>query len=436
MNLSKLSLWLMVTFTCVGLAGSTSAQRLYDAKRDEQAQAALKLVADLQSGSLFDKQLKNLALLGKRDIEANLMSSRNAMRSDINSFILWSDVNSHIAKVKQAVGLPDPAAAAEVNRKLEELTPKINAAAVALGDLEAEAECKTDSKKCPEQKPGTLALVFDRANELKDIQEAVASFKANADGGDTDLSEAVEEVKAVLGVLESLYQKYTERMKRYNELEGELLSLQIPLKKVALQALQVEAQHWKNILKIHAQRGVEEANIRRMIKDYEGSICRLEYDFGIDKPACEEGDRIRGREDNIEMTLRTLVTVARLSEQRLAAAEQLPVTAPRPDFASLKQNLLKTRLDLVDTMVVLHVATSLVAHGRTPKELADLRLAQEEHAYSIRRSGVMARAYQLTVSTGVRRLALYHKGGLKPSDIVRLIHAAATVAIPPVIAVN
>jgi hypothetical protein len=46
----------------------------------------------------------------------------------------------------------------------------------------------------------------------------------------------------------------------------------------------------------------------------------------------------------------------------------------------------------------------------------------------------MARAYQLTISGGVKRLALYHKGGIKPSQIALLIHTAATVAIPPVIA--
>lgn len=432
----KWTLRVLVTLTCFALVGSASAQRLYDAKRDEQAQAALKIVADLQSGTLFDKQLKNLSLLAKRDMETTLLSSRSSMRTDINSFITWSDVNSHVSKVKTDIGLPNPMKPDEVLARLTELQPRIDAAATALDELEAEAECKKDPQKCPEQKPGALALFFDRAEELKDIQEAVTSFRISADNGNNDVSAAVEEVKAVLGVLESLYKKYTERMHQYNKLEGELLDLQIPLKKVALQALQVEAQHWKNILRIYAQRGVEEANIRRMITEYEKSNCRLGYGYtGTDPAKPCEGPLTSGSppEDNIEMTLRSLLIVARRSEQRLVAAE---LSAIQPDLTPLKKRVLDTRSNLQDTMVLLHVATSLVARGRMPKELADLRLAQEEHAYSIRRSGVMARAYQLTVSTGVRRLALYHKGGLKPSAIARLIHTAATVAIPPVIAAN
>ena len=61
----------------------------------------------------------------------------------------------------------------------------------------------------------------------------------------------------------------------------------------------------------------------------------------------------------------------------------------------------------------------------------ELRLAQEEHRFSIRKSAITARAYEVTVSTGVQRLALYYKGGIKPELIAQIIHAAATVAIPP-----
>lgn len=72
----------------------------------------------------------------------------------------------------------------------------------------------------------------------------------------------------------------------------------------------------------------------------------------------------------------------------------------------------------------------MIARGETPRKLTELRTAQEIHAYSIRKSAVRARAYEQVVSTGTTRLALYHRGGLKPELIAELIHAASNVAIP------
>jgi hypothetical protein len=81
---------------------------------------------------------------------------------------------------------------------------------------------------------------------------------------------------------------------------------------------------------------------------------------------------------------------------------------------------------------VLTVA-ALIARGSTPSKLADVRMAQELHAYSIRKSAVRARAYELTVSTGAQRLALFHKGGIKPTEVAQLVFAVSNIAITPAI---
>jgi hypothetical protein len=86
-----------------------------------------------------------------------------------------------------------------------------------------------------------------------------------------------------------------------------------------------------------------------------------------------------------------------------------------------------------DVPQALFLLSALIARGSTPNRLADVRFAQELHAYSIRKSAVRARAYELTVSTGAQRLALFHKGGIKPTDIAELVFAASNVAISPAI---
>jgi hypothetical protein len=117
-----------------------SAQRLYDAKRDEQAQAALKIVTNLQSGTLFDKQLKNLALLAKRDVEASLAAGRARSRSDINSFTTWRDVNCVVGRVNESISQVDDNS--EFNTKLAALKQQIADAKSSFAALKRTTECK------------------------------------------------------------------------------------------------------------------------------------------------------------------------------------------------------------------------------------------------------------------------------------------------------
>jgi len=46
----------------------------------------------------------------------------------------------------------------------------------------------------------------------------------------------------------------------------------------------------------------------------------------------------------------------------------------------------------------------------------------------------MARTYEVTLTSGTKRLSRFFAGGLKPEKVAELIYTAATVAIPTVIA--
>jgi hypothetical protein len=510
MKLAKVPFGAFVMACCfLAWPGRAAAQRLYNADRDEQAQAALKIAEQLQSGTLFDKQLKNLSLLSKRDMEASLAAARVRMRSEINSFTTWRDVNCVVRRVDQnikQVREDDDARQADISRRLSELTAAITAANNAYLAMKREVECKkadgtedADPEKCPELKPGQLDTFFEHAGNLKDIEEAV-TFLADSANRHKDVTEAVETAKGVLAALENLYKGYRQRVSEYNNLQGELLGLRLPLKKVTLQALQVEEQYLKSLIKIRARRETEEADILGMIGDYE-AFSDL-YGFGFSRtaaPPCspegaDEDFRPSGhrplrrvREQNIEMSLRDLVARVKHAEAALdrakaeAAAHEaalLPHEAEvksraralraadagearnrardelgrarealsaalakspdagraRHEVASQTRLVATLREELSTKLFALHLAAAIAARGEIPRKLAALREAREDHAYSIRKSGVMARAYQLTVSSGVKRLALYHKGGVKPSVVARLVHAAANVAILPILA--
>lgn len=162
--------------------------------------------------------------------------------------------------------------------------------------------------------------------------------------------------------------------------------LKVPVQTVALQTLQVDEEHWKTVGAINARREAEQGDIKDMIDDYRDRAKRF----------------VPSEDEKITITL-----------ERMTKGDD--------------------RDGLMDAFLALYGAAALAARGTSPARLAELRLAQEEHRYSIRRSAIMARAYEVTVGTGVKRLALYHKGGIKPEQIAQIVQAIATLAIPPAI---
>jgi len=343
MKLAKVALWALIAACCLTQPEGAAAQRLYNAERDEQSQAAAKIAENLQSGTLFDKQLKNLSLLSKRDMEASLAAARVRMRSEINSFTTWGDVNCVVRRVDKnikQVREDDTAKNKEIRQRLVELTDAVGAANRAYLAMKREVECKKadgsedlDTEKCPELKPGQLDTFFEHAGDLKDIEEAI-SFLTSSYGRNKDVTEAVTVAKSVLGALENLYKGYKQRMTDYNNLQGELLDLRLPLKKVALQALQIEEQHLKSLIKIRARRETEEADILGMIDDYEAfsELYRLGFSRSAEPPCIPEGadeealpgtrrSPRRRPEQNIEMSLRDLVARLKHAEAALDKAK-------------------------------------------------------------------------------------------------------------------
>jgi hypothetical protein len=529
MRLLKAGLFLLIALQMIVIVPSSSAQRLYDKRRDEQAQDAKEYIEPLLSGAVFDAQLKNLALLSKQDLEALLLGSRYKMRSTVNRFIEWRDVNCYVAEVKarvQKTGTqPTPAEQAAL---IQNLKNRIEAAKKELEKLKAEAACKKDPTenfaKClpPEQAAACEKLLdpkpksclepdatatesfFEGVNELDELLKLVQSLETKAVS--PNVIKAGGKVKEALDQIEVVFKNHQERMKKYNQLQGQLMDLRILLKQVALQTLQVEAEHYKNIAEINTRRELQEAEAENLISEYEDLAEQLDLGYEADSmsflPAVERGSANfcteiglpPQPERNVEMTLRDGVRQARNAETALSEAEeslqqarrelaeapalareeeehlmqavraargatarrraQHALTQARQNFSehqraleaaisnaqqniiTAKKSVLETRNALADRIEALHIATSLASYGELPSRVADQRLAQEEHAYSIRLSRVRARAYQLTVSTGVQRLALYHKGGIKPTLVARLVHAASTVAIPPILATN
>ncbi len=517
--------WLMFLATA-------QAQRLYNKSRDEQAKKAEKLVETIQSGALFEKQLKNLTLMSQRDFETEFLLLRMRLNAEPLALLTWGNALELVQQYGERLAteglLPS---GATTNSTLAELRAAIAEAQAALDKLKAAANTAGEGKL--EIDPG-LSSLFQRLGDFSDLiklaeglglvdtsgQPAVLSAEAGA---------AIGQIIGIIGAVKEVYDEYKNKVAGYNQQLQGLTEIRIALKKVALQSLQVDEEFWKKTAAIRARREAERAQVADLVTGFSGYATRLQLvGFDVRQVRCPGANPcdlklerrkafiaaitearkedsvfyVKGQQsiseslkdisahelvlekENQEVLRQAKAALLKLSatasnNELLAAADQVlvaldqAITQIKPDDIShqtevvtraqwqnsatqLKKardetnragiekelrnvvaqsnfRIVELRSMAADAPRALLELGALIARGDTPGKLAELRLAQEAHAYSIRKSAVRARAYELTVTAGVKRLALYHQGGIKPETIADFIHALSTAAIPPAI---
>ena len=380
-------------FTTLGLmAGSQIAlgQRLYDKGRDDKAQEAKKQAATIETGAVFDKQLKNLSAVSHQDFDVYFLGVKRVMRSGIDAFITWRGVEQRVRAIARAINTPNAISDEELQGLRKELSDAKTAAQASLNRLKTKAK-QTGNGALSNSlgRVGDIQSVLDFADKLPPKDQPANSIPAGpgdeSSKANTNLAGATSQVKATLGALQTLYDSYSTRLDEIDKVSVQLNALKLPLEQLAMEKLEVEEEHWKTVGAINARREAEQGDLKDLAEDFNDRMRRLNL--------IDSGEKI-------EDTIRDAVD--KRDRERLA-----------------------------DLILTLHVAAALLARGSTPEKLAELRLAQEEHRFSIRQSAVMARAYELTVSAGVERLALYYQGGIKPATIAQLLQAIGTAVVIP-----
>jgi tetratricopeptide (TPR) repeat protein len=510
---------LIVAITLALMPISIQAQRLYNKERDEQAQTALPLAQALKTGELFDRQLKNLSSLAKKDFDTEFLVTRFQINAFTLNMLKWGDAHAQVCQVELSntePGLiPEPA---DVQTALADLKKSIEEAQKALESFKdsiKKNEDKADNEDDDEDS-SILASLFNNLGDLQSLTDFAEQIgEAHPDLISTKTIASLKQVQEIAETLKTVYDAYTAKVEAFNKLNDDLTGMRIILKKVAIQSLQVDEDHWKNIASIRARREVERANVLAMISEYKGIVRRLGLvDFNdapnsINKFCIAAGNAMNSAErpdmrpfqmitqhmaellahsqlletDNRQLETQALnampvMRAATTEDQRRAAAQPALdalstamrnfagndaarlcgldgpncinttrdnlVTAVRTSTTAgsdaltalvirARKNSVQIRNMMGDVPQALYLLAALIARGSTPNRLAEVRFAQELHSYSIRKSAVRARAYELTVSTGAQRLALFHKGGIKPTDIAELVFAASNVAISPAI---
>src|ERR1700749_3355920 len=117
------------TLALAALPPPGRAQRLYKKERDEQAQKALELAEPLKNGELFEKQLKNLSALSKRDIETEFLALKSTVVTDALDVTTWGGAHEYVCRVQRTnTGDGLLPSAGEIKSASDELTAAIAAA--------------------------------------------------------------------------------------------------------------------------------------------------------------------------------------------------------------------------------------------------------------------------------------------------------------------
>jgi hypothetical protein len=127
---------LIVAITLALMPASAPAQRLYNKERDEQAQAALPLAQALKTGELFDRQLKNLAALAKKDFDTEFLVTKFNISAATLGLLKWEDAHEQVCQLETLntdVGMFPTQA--DLDKALEELKKSIEDAQKALEEF-------------------------------------------------------------------------------------------------------------------------------------------------------------------------------------------------------------------------------------------------------------------------------------------------------------
>ena len=418
----SLSIW-VTTFLLLASIDIVKGQRLHDEARDREAQKAAQLAAEITSKSSFDKQLKNLDTLSKNALDVYFAGAKRQMELDIRSLRTWGDVAELNARVQNMLLAEDFISNAEVQKNRK--------------DLERDCDESTDDGKRSTELGKSICTAQAK---LKQLKQAVRTSEEEGKRLDQELKTRLEKIDTIEGLIDKTtlflgsgstagvtinglagvfldlsrsYVNYINKLATINDHPQD--ELRLLLQRIAVEALLLEVDHWQTVAEIKMRRSAEQRDLHRLAN--------------VDLP-----ERLRQISKCFSIDMNTL------------NAEKINVTFAKaramPACRIVKSDNTSAEIELAKEEIVgylfqtLHSAAALAARGETPMKLAELRLAEEEHRFSIRHSAVMARTYEVAFTSGTTRLARFYAGGLRPEKIAQLIHSAAAITIPTAIAVK
>ena len=350
-------------------------QILYNEQRDKQAQEVQKLGAELQNSSVFQKAIDNLDVLWKQRQDSVLRNALDQMNARLAVLETWEQVDEFLLNLSDRIG--------------SDKAPKLAAVLESLKKQEVETqEALADLKKKLAALPNSVELI----NSLGSWFEKIGKLDQIVDLAQAKAGSPAEQVAAA---------KEAEKQLKALATEYKAFSLSLPASPGAL--------FLKDQLEVIRLR---EANSQNLI--------------AIEKRRQKE---LKGVRDLMEETKKGLACLSETERQGSIAATLLGRAASAANAASPTKEKDDECLQFL-TLALFNFA-ALNARSDTASRLAAIRSSLEDRASALRLSAAGTRQIEELINNGVTRLAMFHKGGLKPETLAQLIQALATAGIIP-----
>jgi flagellar biosynthesis chaperone FliJ len=369
--------------TALAALSLTHAQVIYNQQRDSAAQNALTLAEGISNGAVFEKQLANLERLNRFSQERVFAEAEIQMRANLLTLGSWSRVQTFVTQVGSRISKNQ----SEINgsdfkKSVQTAKDNLDAASKELEELKKKAVGKD-----PAAALNAFGETLGRIGKLNDLRHFLDGLPNFSDNLPKAYADAADEISRLALSLKTLY-------------AGFKLTLPKSTESVAMEThlaiLELEESHQSALAAIAARRD-------REVGDTLTGIAELNNEL----------KQIRGNQSTDDL-LQSLTAVS-------AAAK-----SAGPDQ--------QKNQDLLGIMVhALYGAASLAARDETPERLANLRIASENRANSIRSSAAAAAGYEQMILNGVQRLALYYQGGIKPQTIAQIVTALSTLGLIPTV---
>jgi hypothetical protein len=392
----------VLALTCLALAADATAQRIiYDGKRDETAQQTVAAAKEVTSGALFAAMLKNVDAQARLEVDTITAFVLERMRARLNAFDVWQDpaavptaavacrksVECQLRDLQQQhkAALGAPPSQADIDARLGVIKKRIT-------ELQAELKALQEASK------STDPFIIRAFDALEDPGGDILDYAQKIAGMAKDSPTAKGVLNALTAIEEgvdhiiTLYKAVASIWRGQQAVSVDPASLRPAPQQIELQMLVVEQDHLKTVAKIRARKELE---IGVALSDVENALVLV-------GAVLKQPSGLKPGPRPVEATLREAAT-------------------------SHNRQALRTQWE------ALHAAAGAVAQLDAADALASLRLTDEARRYSIRRSAVNISTYDLTIQAAAQRLALYWKGGIKPTELAQFVfYVTNTIALPAI----
>jgi hypothetical protein len=393
----------LIAVTSLACTADAQAQRIiYDSQRDSTAQQTVAAAKEVTSGALFAAMLKNVDAQARLEVETVTAFVQEQMRARLYAFEVWQDpkavpaaavlcrrsVECQLTALKQQhqSALAAPPSQADIDARIATIKTRI---------AELQAELKALQQANTSTDPFIIRAfdaLEDPGGDILDFAQKIAGLAKDSPTAKGVMS-ALDKVEEGLTQIIGLYKAIVSIWRGQKAVSVDPASLRPPPQQIELQLLAVEQDHLRTVAKIQARKELE------------------------------VGEALSGVDN-------ALVLVGAVVKQ----PSKTFAVVPRPIEGTLREASANHERDALRLQwEALHAAAGAVAQLDAAGALAKLRIDDETRRYSIRRSAVNISTYDLTIQAAAQRLALYWKGGIKPTELAQFVfYITNTIAIPAI----